>query len=144
MTERMSAAEYQATAKKRNPRGTGRGVTGIEARFGGYLDTLKAAGIVQHWDFKPRKIDLLPRSGPKRRMITWTPDFRVIFEDMRQAEEVTGHRVWRCYIDTKGRWEEDALLKIRMAAVMMPDWYFFGVTSKGEKWKWERFAPSYP
>jgi hypothetical protein len=91
-----------------------------EAAYSQHLEALKQAGMIARWDFEPEKLRLADRTF-------FTPDFRVILADGTiQFHEVKGH------------WEDDARVKIKVAAEMHP-YEFLAVQKKGAAWKQESF-----
>lgn len=57
----------------------------------------------------------------------YTPDFMVVFEDRIELHE------------TKGYFEEDARVKIKVAAAMYPEFKFVAVYWKKKQWVFEEF-----
>jgi hypothetical protein len=91
-----------------------------------YAFRLDADPAVVWWAFEPIKFRLAPSTF-------YTPDFLVQWSDgTMQVHEVKGH------------WEDDARVKIKVAAERFPMFMFVGVTrgKKGEPvWRYEEFPP---
>lgn len=100
--------------------GTQGAMNKTETRYSQHLEALKAAGEVARWDFEPEKLRLAKATF-------YTPDFRVILP----TGEVQFHEV-------KGHWEDDARVKIKVAAAMHP-YTFLAVQWKSKSWKVETF-----
>ena len=81
----------------------------LEAAYGQQLELRKAAGDILWWEFEAIKLRLAPSTF-------YTPDFFLMLAD----GELQVH-------ETKGHWEDDARVKIKMAAQLFP-FRFFGVT----------------
>jgi hypothetical protein len=96
-----------------------------EAAYGLYLEGLKAAGRVQWYRFEGLKLRLADATF-------YTPDYAVMTDD----------GVMQCH-EVKGYWEDDARVKIKVAAAMYP-FEFIAVTVVAKKdgggWKREDFS----
>lgn len=92
-------------ARARNTRKPGE-MNGLETQYAHFLEAERLAGRVHAWRFEP--VGLRLAEG-----CTYNPDFLVILPD--GAVEIH---------ETKGRWEDDALVKIKVAAEMFP-WFVF-------------------
>lgn len=95
-----------------------------EAAYDGFLRTLAACGDVIWWKFEGVKLRLAENTF-------YSPDFLVLRSDgALECHEVKGH------------WEDDARVKIKVAASIYP-MQFIAVQalpkSKGGGWKVERF-----
>ena len=94
-----------------------------EARYAGYLEELKRTGQVAAWAYEAVKLRLADRTF-------YTPDFLVVMADGgMELHEVKGH------------WEDDARVKIKVAARLFP-WFCFRAVqwnSKAKKWAFEFF-----
>ena len=123
---RQSAGTAQpAKAKARMP-GNGRTyetdiMNQMEARYAGYLDRLKHGGKVVAWAYEAVKLRLANRTF-------YTPDFLVVMAD----GSIEIHEV-------KGHWEDDARVKIKVAARMYPWFHFRAVKSVRGDWENENF-----
>lgn len=106
-------------ARARPPRGR---MNKLEESYAAYLETLRLGGEITAWSFESIKFRLADR--------TWyEPDFLVIAADLElQIHEVKGH------------WEDDARVKIKVAAEQFP-FRFFGIRrfAKTKQWIKEEF-----
>ncbi len=96
-----------------------------ERAYADYLERLRLAGMILRWAFEPMKLRLADRTF-------YEPDFLVQHTD--DALEL--HEV-------KGRWEDDARVKIKVAARLHP-WFEFRAVKKrpqrdGGGWEVETF-----
>lgn len=103
------AKNYQALGRLKS--GT---MNKLETKYAAYLEGLKAAGIIHWYSFEPANL----RLGDK---CFYRIDFMVLNGD--NALEV--HEV-------KGRWEDDALVKIKVAAEKFPFRFIAIQQVKGE------------
>lgn len=93
----------------------------LERKRADELEAMKAAGeIVDYW-FEAVTLKMAPDTR-------YTPDFLLVYPDGRQVIE-----------EVKGRWEDDARVKIKVAASMFP-WEFVGLTprKKADGGGWDR------
>lgn len=95
----------------------------LEAMYAAHLEALRRSGKIVFWRFESAKFRLADR--------TWyTPDFYI----MRQDGTLEIH-------ETKGFWEDDARVKIKVTAEQFPELQFVAVQwdkcAKG--WRFERF-----
>lgn len=94
----------------------------LETSYAAYLETLRLGGEITGWSFESIKLRLADR--------TWyEPDFLVIAADLElQIHEVKGH------------WEDDARVKVKVAAEQFP-FRFFGIRrlAKTKQWSREEF-----
>jgi len=99
-------------------------MNGMEKRYAIYLDIQKACGEVLRWRFEPLKLKLAPATF-------WTPDFELVMPDGK----IELH-------ETKGHWEDDARVKIKIAAQMFPEFRIVAVTHdrRSKTWNFEVFA----
>lgn len=98
-------------------------MNGLESRYAGHLDMLKITGQIQGWRFEAVKLKLAPKTFI-------TPGFWVVMLD----GTVEFHEV-------KGFWEDDARVKIKIAAEMFHEFGFVAVTKdKRSIWAFERFG----
>ena len=109
------------------PKGRGRTPPGemntLEAAYAAHLEGLRLAGDVAWYAFEGVKFRLAAGTF-------YTPDFLVMRSDgLLEVHEVKGH------------WEDDARVKVKVAARLFPVFSFFGVTREGRKgaWKHESF-----
>lgn len=101
----------------------GERMNGLEARYAAHLEALRRAGKIIFWRYESVKFRLAER--------TWyTPDFYV----MRADGTLEIH-------ETKGRWEDDARVKIKVTAEQLPELQFVAVQwdKDAKGWKFERF-----
>jgi len=93
----------------------------LETRYAAELEARRLAGEIASWSFEPEKLRLADRTF-------YEPDFRVVLADgLIEFHEV------------KGFWEDDARVKVKVAAEQHP-YAFVGVThSKQAGWEFERF-----
>lgn len=90
-----------------------------EARYAGELERRRQAGEIVRWDFQPEKLRLADRTF-------YEPDFRVVMPD--------GLIAWH---EVKGHWEDDARVKIKVAAELHP-YRFIAVHEEGRgRWRME-------
>lgn len=95
-----------------------------EGRFAAILEMQRLFGEIRGWSFEPETLILGPR-------FTFTPDFKV--------EELDGTLTW---YDVKGRhvWE-DATIKIKAAALLLPQYRFAQARwVNNSEWKYRFFA----
>jgi len=92
----------------------------LEAQYAATLETHRLAGWLVRFDFEPEKLRLADRTF-------YTTDFRVI----RPDGTVEFHEV-------KGFWEDDARVKIKVAAEQHP-YRFIAVQRKKGEWIEEAF-----
>lgn len=78
------------------------------------------AGVVKHWEFEPIKLKLAERT-------TYTPDFLVVTDDQVECHEV---KAW---------WEDDARVKIKVAAEKYWFFKFVAITRLKGVWQYEDF-----
>lgn len=104
------------------------GMNKTETAFSRYLDIILLAGEIIEWRFEPIKLRLANATF-------YTPDFVVVLPD--QSIEM---------IDVKGRvgsgpggWEEDARVKIKVAAETYPWFHFVGMAKSKTGWIREDF-----
>lgn len=90
------------------------GMNKLEEAYSKELERLKLEGKVQHYSYEAVKLRLADRTF-------YTPDFFVV----DASGEVEFH-------ETKGFWEDDARVKIKVAAETFP-FRFVGVTQKSKK-----------
>ena len=105
--------------------GTQQGVCALsaaEARYAGYLDGMKHTGEVVAWAYEAVKLRLADKTF-------YTPDFVVI----RADGGIELHEV-------KGHWEDDARVKIKVAATQHPWFRFLAVKAGKTGWQYETFG----
>jgi hypothetical protein len=92
----------------------------LEAEYAAHLRGLQYAGEVLWWGFEAVKLKLA-------RLTTYTPDFLVMAKD----------GTLECH-ETKGFWQDDAKVKIKVAAEKFP-FRFVAITKKRGEWVTEEF-----
>lgn len=102
---------------KRKPPGT---MNKLEGKYADELFELKRLGLIVDYRFEAIKLRLADRTF-------YTPDFAVTYEDHIELHEVKGH------------WEDDARVKIKVAAAMFPEFAFVAVQYKKKEWISEEF-----
>lgn len=95
-------------------------MNGLETQYALYLERLKLAGEVLYWEFDSLKLRLADKTF-------YTPDFLVMTAD----SSIEIHEV-------KGFWEDDARVKIKVAADKFP-FKFLAVRRVGGTWVREEF-----
>lgn len=117
------------TPTKWNPPQSGRGahqvgeMNKLETRYAQHLELRRMAGEIRKWTFEPMKLRLADRTY-------LTIDFNVVMPDGAiELHEVKGH------------WEDDARVKVKMAAKLFDEYQIVGVSRpKGlGDWKFEHF-----
>ena len=91
----------------------------LEKSYSGLLEHQKLAGEIVSWKFEALKFRLAKKTF-------YTPDFLVV------ADQIEIHEV-------KGHWEDDARVKIKVAAEMFPEFQFIAVQKNKQIWEWEYF-----
>ena len=92
----------------------------LETRYAGVLAERKYAGEIIRYSFEKLKFKLAKRTF-------YTPDFLVVLPTHIEIHEV------------KGFWEEDARVKIKVAAENFPEFKFVAVQWKKKQWIYEEF-----
>lgn len=98
-------------------------MNGREKKYAAHLDIRKAVKEIQGWKFEPIKLRLAPKTF-------FDIDFMVhMIDGSIELHEVKGH------------WEDDARVKIKVAAAMFQEFKFVAVIwNKSTKdWKFEEF-----
>ena len=98
-------------------------MNGMEKRYAAHLDIRLAVKEIAGWKFEPLKLKLAPTTF-------WTPDFELVMPDGR----IELH-------ETKGHWEDDARVKIKVAAQAFPEFLIVAVTweKRNKIWRFEEF-----
>jgi len=91
-----------------------------EEAYGQRLELLKRAGEIRDYKFEGIKLRLAARTF-------YTPDFVVVTDDQIEMHEV------------KGFWEDDARVKIKVAAEIHPWFVFVAVKKVKDGWDREQF-----
>jgi hypothetical protein len=110
------------TVARARPRHVAGEMNKTEAAYAQQLDARIAAGEVLWWKFEAIKLQLAEKT-------TLTVDFFVQLAN----GELEAHEV-------KGHWEEDARVKIKVAAAMYPFRFLAIQREKGGSWKVEDFG----
>ena len=117
----MTSKSYQALG--RLPKGA---MNKTEQEYAAYLELLKKGGEILDYRFEQVRFSMASNTS-------YTPDFLVI----NKEREVELHEV-------KGRWEDDARVKIKVAQRQNPWFKFVAVMKKrvkdGGGWQFEGFA----
>lgn len=96
----------------------------LEAERAHELEAMRTRGEIVGWWFEALTLKLAPDTR-------YTPDFLVVYPDGRQVVE-----------EVKGRWEDDARVKIKLAASRFP-WPFVALVKRkkadGGGWAREEF-----
>ncbi len=93
-------------------------MTKTEAKYAAHLEMLKHAGAIHWYAFETTKFRLADKTY-------YTPDFVVM----------TNLGEWEVH-EVKGHWEDDARVKIKVAAERIP-MLFIAVKASGDGWKFE-------
>lgn len=97
----------------------------LEADYAAHLESLRRNGEISMWMYEPLKLNLAPGQA-----CSYTPDFMVVSRDnVLELHEV------------KGFWEDDARVKIKVAADKFP--FVFVTVSrrrKSDPWRYEFFT----
>lgn len=111
---------FKARAKGRTTRRKPGEMNKLEAEYERALQARQSAGEVLWWSFEAVKLKLAPNTF-------LTPDFAVMLADGTiEIHEVKGH------------WEDDARVKIKVAAAMFP-FQFVAIRKERGAWVEERF-----
>lgn len=100
----------------------------VEEQYSRYLEERRHVGEIRWWMFEAWKFRLADKTY-------YTPDFIVVDNAMRvEAHEVKAE--WRT---GKPGWEEDARVKIKMAAEIHPVRFVAACRSREGSWQFEEF-----
>lgn len=116
----MSITSKQLARYAKAPRPKDRGMNGTESKYASRLEILRRAGEIRSWAFEQVKIRLADKTF-------YTPDFLVVTND----GTIEFH-------ETKGFWEDDARVKIKVAAEVFPARFLAARWIKGQ-WEIENF-----
>jgi hypothetical protein len=99
-------------------------MNGLEKKYAAHLELRRATGEIRDWKFEPLKLKLAPATF-------YQPDFGVQLPDGR----IELH-------ETKGHWEDDARVKVKVAAALFGWFRFVGVRwdKDAKDWKFEEFT----
>lgn len=92
-----------------------------EQAYAEQLVLLQIGGVVRRYCFQAIKLKLAEKTF-------YTPDFMVVTMDQIELHEV------------KGFWEDDARVKIKVAAEMFPEFLFVAVKKVKSGWQREEFG----
>jgi hypothetical protein len=105
--EEEQTAPQASAPKEARPRHEAGKMNGLEKRYAAYLDIRKAVGEIRGWKFEAIKLRLAPATF-------YNVDFTVHMADGSfEHHEVKG-----------GHWEDDARVKIKVAARIFPEYKF--------------------
>ncbi len=100
-------------------------MNGTESKYAAELEMLQRSGQIEWWAFEPIKLKLADRTF-------YTPDFCMMQSD--------GTIV---FVEVKGHWEDDARVKIKVAAKIFPMFRFIALKPRsknnGGGWDHEEF-----
>jgi hypothetical protein len=105
----------------------------LEARYAGHLEVLKHVHEITDYRFEPMKLRLAKSTF-------FDVDFLVVkWQDIEGSNGTYAAELH----EVKGHWEDDARVKMKVAAKEFPWWRFVGVHWDKEKkdWKFEEFRP---
>jgi hypothetical protein len=105
----------------------------LEKSYANHLALLKAAGEIEDFAFEPEKLKLSEGCY-------YIPDFRVISKDMIQFKEVKA--AWKVKGkpgEVKPHFEDDALVKLKVAASGIHPYQFFCVWLENGSWQEKEF-----
>jgi hypothetical protein len=91
-----------------------------EEAYSRQLEAMKHLNQIRRWVFEPFKLRLADRTF-------YEFDFMVVKEEHIEIHEFKGH------------WEDDARVKIKVAAELFPEFLFVGVTMKKGSYEYEYF-----
>jgi len=111
-------AERDELARGIRPRHVAGEMNGMEKRYAAYLETRRLVGEIIGWKFEAIKLKLA-------RATFLNPDFEVVKPDGR----IELH-------DTKGHMEDDAAVKLKIAAQMFPEYRIVVVKEVGKPKRW--------
>jgi hypothetical protein len=126
---RLSEDEYQRllTSRKQQPAQSNKAVqtpkekmNGLEKSYAQYLEFLKKAGEIKDWKFEPINFRLADKCF-----------YKIDFLIRNNDDSIEFH-------ETKGRWEDDALVKFKVVAEMYPFWIFKAIMRKDGQFYVER------
>lgn len=126
----VAAVERIAPAAARPRHETGK-MNKLEAKYAAHLELRKTTGEILEWRFEPMKIRLAPSTFFDIDFLVW---FGPTWSDPTAPWLIQLHEV-------KGHWEDDARVKMKVAATMFPWWTFRGVQwdKTAKDWKFEEF-----
>ena len=112
---------HLASNRRPRPRHNPGKMNKTEGKYADYLELRKKAGEIIRWVFEPFKLRLADNTF-------YSPDFMVV-----TAEQIEIH-------EYKGHWEDDARVKIKVAAELFPEFQFIAArTDKTGSYQFEYF-----
>ena len=96
------------------------GMNRLEQKYANHLAMLKCADEIDCYFFEKVGLRLANKCF-------FYPDFLVVYNDRFEFHEVKGH------------WEDDALVKIKVAAQMYPFYKFIAIEYKNKAWVYRNF-----
>lgn len=116
------AGKLRLNARGRTPRRHGE-MNRYESSYADLLEARRLRGEVYSWKYEPVGLRLA-------KACTYNPDFLVVLADgIVEFHEVKGH------------WEDDALVKIKVAAQTFPEFAFRAFHKKSGEWVEREFEP---
>jgi hypothetical protein len=112
--------QVQLTNKRPRPRHVPGKMNKQEKTYSEYLEYRKHIKEITRWVFEPFKLRLADRTF-------YNVDFMVTLPDHIELHEFKGH------------WEDDARVKIKVAAELFPEFQFIGVTMESGSYQYEYF-----
>lgn len=91
------------------------GMNQWETEYSFQLEAMRLVGEILWWKFEPMKLRLAGKTY-------YTPDFGVVLPDQRQQ-----------FIEVKGFWRDDAVVKFKVAAEAFPLYRFTAIRKKRAK-----------
>lgn len=120
--DRGKALSYNPVGQARpRPRHAPGKMNKTEAKYAAYLEMRKDTGEIVRWVFEPFKLRLADNTF-------YSPDFMVVTPEQIEIHEYKGH------------WEDDARVKIKVAAALFPEFQFIAAhTDKNGSYQFEYF-----
>lgn len=127
----MAAAVERIAPAAARPRHEAGKMNKLEAKYAAHLELRKMTNEISDWRFEPMKLRLAPSTFFD---IDFLVRFDFLLEDGGEVAFVELHEL-------KGHWEDDARVKMKVAATMFPWWTFRGVQwdKTAKDWKFEEF-----
>lgn len=111
-------AQRDDMARVLRPRHVAGEMNGIEKAYAAHLESRRVCGEIIGWRFEAVKLKLA-------RATFFNPDFLIIRLEYRLELH-----------ETKGHWEDDAILKFKMASEMYPEFRFVAVRRLRKPTRW--------
>jgi hypothetical protein len=110
-------------------------MNGLEKKYAQHLEMRKMVGEIIDYKFEPLKLKLAPSTF-------YNPDFLLLMPDRTiELHETKGSSKNRSTGVTKPFYEDDAIVKIKVASTMFPEFIFvMAWEEKGVGWKFKRFG----